>query len=89
MIISLKIFTLTIFHQAIHAYTITLTYQGRIYNIGCRRRQDGRFALGFRKSNEQSFITINDLIEHHYNEKLVLLVDGEQVGSTVLKKLTD
>lgn len=62
-------------------------YQGRIYNIGCRRRLDGRLALGFSKATEPNFLTINELIEYYYDEKLVLLVDGKKVGSTVLKRL--
>lgn len=70
--------------QSQNPLTLTLWYKRRPYNISIRQRSDGRCALGTEKTNEQSFASVEDLIQNYQAEKLVLYSGGEKVGRTLL-----
>ncbi|PSN34741.1 hypothetical protein C0J52_23122 [Blattella germanica] len=71
--------------QSQNALTLTLWYNGRIYNINVRHRTDGRYALGTEKPKEQSFTSIEELVYNYQSEKLVLYSGGEKTGRALLK----
>lgn len=70
--------------QGHNALTLTLWYNGRLYNISIRHRSDGRYALGTEKAKEQSFTSVEELIENYKSEKLVLYSGGEKTGRALL-----
>lgn len=70
--------------QSQNPLTLTLWYMRRPYNISIRQRSDGRCALGTEKANEQSFASVEDLIQNYQVEKLVLYSRDKKVGRTVL-----
>ncbi|XP_023706055.1 protein piccolo isoform X3 [Cryptotermes secundus] len=70
--------------QSQNPLSLTLWYRRRLYNIGIRHRLDGRYALGTEKENEQSFASVEELVQNYQSEKLVLYSGGEKTGRTLL-----
>lgn len=70
--------------QSQNPLSLTLWYRRRLYNIGIRQRLDGRYALGTEKENEQSFASVEELVQNYQSEKLVLYSGGEKTGRTLL-----
>ena len=73
-------------HGGVHSpYTLTLHFQKRCYNLNIRKISDRRYALGKRKNNEMVFGTVNELINYHKSNKLLLMDNTGQVkGQTLL-----
>ncbi|KAJ4427952.1 hypothetical protein ANN_23965 [Periplaneta americana] len=69
-----------------NALTLMLWFNKRLYNINIRHRNDGRYALGTEKPNEQSFNSVEELVQNYQSEKLVLYSGGERerTGRTLL-----
>lgn len=72
--------------QSQNPLTLTLWYNQRVYNISVRQRKDGRIALGFEKPDEQSFLSIEEMIVNYQSENLLLFSRNERTGRTVLTK---
>ncbi|XP_042210700.1 trithorax group protein osa-like isoform X2 [Homarus americanus] len=62
--------------------TLCLRHGGRTYNINIRHRSDGLFALGFEKTNEMTFSSVEDIINTHRREP-IKLQNGERAMLTV------
>ncbi|XP_022101580.1 extensin-like isoform X2 [Acanthaster planci] len=63
-------------------YSLSLWYNNKVRNLHIRLRDDGKYALGTYKENEQVFDTAVLLIQHHMTTPLILAGD---VGKTCLK----
>ncbi|KAK3932187.1 B-cell linker protein [Frankliniella fusca] len=72
--------------QSQNLLTLTLLFHQRVYNISVRQRKDGRIALGFEKPDEQSFSSIEEMINNYHSENLLLFSRNERTGRTVLTK---
>ncbi|GLH02862.1 Uncharacterized protein GBIM_08819 [Gryllus bimaculatus] len=67
-----------------NALTLTLKYGKRPFNICVRHRPDGRFALGTAKPTEQTFSSVEELVNHYKTNELLLYSNGKQAGIVVL-----
>lgn len=72
--------------QPNHAYTLSISCSSAVHNVGVRRREDGRLALGYARKGERSFSTFSSLLRYHRKKKLLLVSGGATLGSTVLKE---
>ncbi|XP_004922089.1 uncharacterized protein LOC101739712 [Bombyx mori] len=70
--------------QPNHAYTLSVSCTGAVHNVGVRRRQDGRLALGFARRGERSFTSVASLLRHHRRRRLLLVAEGGVIGATTL-----
>lgn len=66
--------------------TLTLLFNGQIFNVSIRKLKDGKFGLGKeKKSNDLVFESVQDIVKRHRYEKLVLVdKKGDPTGSTIL-----
>ncbi|XP_038070565.1 extensin-like isoform X2 [Patiria miniata] len=63
-------------------YSLSLWFNNKVRNLHIRLRDDGKYALGTYKDNEQVFDTAVLLIQHHMTSPLILAGDA---GKTCLK----
>ncbi|KAJ2940006.1 hypothetical protein O0L34_g14037 [Tuta absoluta] len=70
--------------QPDHAYTLSVSCANAVHNVGVRRRQDGRLALGFARRGERSFDGVTSLLRHHRKQRLLLVAGGSVCGATAL-----
>uniref|UniRef100_A0A0B7BE11 SH2 domain-containing protein n=1 Tax=Arion vulgaris TaxID=1028688 RepID=A0A0B7BE11_9EUPU len=59
-----------------HPYTLVVTLDHTVYNLIVRQRQDNRYAIGTYKSDEVSFPTVPDLVDHHKENNIKLSKGG-------------
>ncbi|BFZ01821.1 hypothetical protein BsWGS_04860 [Bradybaena similaris] len=59
-----------------HPYTLVVTLDHKVYNLKIRLRHDNRFAIGTYKSDEVSFATVPELVEHHKVNNIKLAEGG-------------
>lgn len=70
--------------QPNHAYTLTVSCSNAVHNVGVRRRNDGRLALGYARRGERSFSSVPSLLRHHKKRRLLLVTAGGVIGATTL-----
>lgn len=65
-------------------YTLAVLYQRKVYNIPIRFLDDAQgYALGKEgKKNEEVFSTLEDIVSHHRNNKLLLIDSKSQAKNT-------
>lgn len=71
--------------QTQNPLTLTLKYGVRSFNICIRHRPDGRYALGTAKPTEQTFSSVEELVNHYSYNELLLYSNGSQAGTVILK----
>ncbi|CAG5119112.1 unnamed protein product [Candidula unifasciata] len=59
-----------------HPYTLVVTLDQKVYNLKIRLRHDSRFAIGTYKSDEVSFASVPELVEHHRENNIKLAEGG-------------
>uniref|UniRef100_K1RKB8 Lymphocyte cytosolic protein 2 n=1 Tax=Magallana gigas TaxID=29159 RepID=K1RKB8_MAGGI len=69
--------------KAAQPYTLQIYNNGKVYNLPIRQRDDSTYALGKEKKGEQTFETVNDLVEF-FRKHTLILAAGDS-GQTRLK----
>ncbi|KAG7297213.1 hypothetical protein JYU34_019132 [Plutella xylostella] len=67
--------------QPEHLYTLSVACGGVVYNVGVRRRPDGRLALGFPRRGERSFNSMASLLRVHRRRRALLAAPGGVVAA--------
>lgn len=68
----------------INPFTLTVSHGGKIFHLNIRHRPDGMFSLGKEKPREKAFGSVDDLINFHQKEPILLTIRGETAGKTIL-----
>ncbi|KAL7291315.1 hypothetical protein TKK_0014917 [Trichogramma kaykai] len=63
---------------------LVLWCKNRVYNVPIRKRPDNKYALGSAKTEEKSFISVDEIIPYYKREKLILYSGGVQSATTYL-----
>uniref|UniRef100_A0A0C9QWM2 Lcp2_2 protein n=1 Tax=Fopius arisanus TaxID=64838 RepID=A0A0C9QWM2_9HYME len=65
-------------------FVLTLWFNDGVYNVQVRKRPDSRYALGSPRAQEQSFASVEEIVQFHSREELPLCRGRVQTGSTLL-----
>ncbi|XP_015121145.1 lymphocyte cytosolic protein 2 [Diachasma alloeum] len=65
-------------------FVLTLWFNDGVYNVQVRKRPDNRYALGSPRAQEQSFTSVEEIVQFHSREELPLCRGRVQTGSTLL-----
>ncbi|EFX88924.1 hypothetical protein DAPPUDRAFT_234063 [Daphnia pulex] len=67
-------------------FTLSLQYHHSVFHILIRKRSDGKLALGSEKEEENTFHSLNELVQFHFDEAMQLHSSKRPAGKTRLTK---
>ncbi|EFX61282.1 hypothetical protein DAPPUDRAFT_274226, partial [Daphnia pulex] len=66
-------------------FTLSLQYHHSVFHILIRKISDGKLALGSEKEEENTFHSLNELVQFHFDEAMQLHSSKRPAGKTRLR----